>query len=394
MLSSKQVAELAAKSRFGTISPPEQESLDNWLAGLTESNRQQFFEWVESEEQTLESLKYMAEADASFDRNLAIFLEKGKAAIRPRKVFYFRWIYAAAAVVLLTIGGLYWYNSSRQSNSTIAFTSQAADIPPGGDKATLLLADGSTVDLTKAGIGVIGNKGNIQIAKESAGQVSFNPGNAPVNSSFNTIQTQRGGKYMIILPDNTKAWLNAASSLRFPTAFNGNKREVDMQGEVYFEVAKNVSKPFIVHFGSNAVEVLGTHFDVMAYQEEAATTTTLFEGSVKVSNAQISVTIRPGQAAVAKGTDLSIEPNADLDAALAWKEGRFAFNNADIQQVMNALARWYDVDVKYEGNGAVQSSRIDAVVDRNISLQTMLNALKTSGFNFRVEGKTIIVSAK
>ncbi len=393
MLSSKRIAELAVKFRFGTISPVEQEDLDNWLAGLTKANRRQFFEWVQSEEQTLEALKYMAEADASFDRNLAVFLNKSRATIRPRKVFHFRWIYAAAALVLLMVGGLYWYNSLPPRH-TIAATLKPADIPPGGDNATLLLADGSSVDLTRAGVGAIGNKDNIRIAKESAGQVTFNPGNTPVNSSFNTIRTQRGGKYMIVLPDNTKAWLNAASSLRFPTAFNGSTREVDMEGEVYFEVAKNRSKPFLVHCRSNTIEVLGTHFNSMAYQEEEAMQTTLLEGSVKVTDGGQTVTIKPGQAAITRNGLLTVNPDADLESAIAWKNGQFSFNRADIKTVMNALARWYDVDVKYEGNGGLQPSHIDAVVDRNTSLQTMLNALKTSGFNFRVEGKTIMVSAK
>jgi ferric-dicitrate binding protein FerR (iron transport regulator) len=209
--------------------------------------------------------------------------------------------------------------------------------------------------------------------------------------------TPRGGQYRLVLPDGSRVWLNAVSSIRFPTAFTGQERKVEISGEAYFEVVKDPSRPFRVLVRPAAgnrnmeVEVLGTHFNINAYQDEPAIKTTLLEGSVKVTNGTDHTMIRPGQQ-----TQLSINgvtkviQDADVSEAVAWKEGRFQFNDTELKTIMRQVMRWYDVDLEYKGN--VPDRYFTADISRNKTLSGVLTILKLSDVDFRLDGKKLTVT--
>jgi ferric-dicitrate binding protein FerR (iron transport regulator) len=208
--------------------------------------------------------------------------------------------------------------------------------------------------------------------------------------SYNTLSTPRGGQYQLVLPDGSKVWLNASSSIHFPTAFAGHERNVELTGEAYFEIAKNKQKPFHVNVNGMQVEVLGTHFNVNAYGDEGAIKTSLLEGSVKIKKGNISGLLKPGQQGVLKknSTDLEIK-NADMNEAIAWKNGLFEFDGADIKSIMREIGRWYDVDVVYAGK--VPDRRFEGKISRDAQLSDVLKILALSNVKFSVEGKKIIV---
>jgi ferric-dicitrate binding protein FerR (iron transport regulator) len=267
------------------------------------------------------------------------------------------------------------------------------DAAPGGNKAKLLLADGSAIDLNEAGNGRISKQGNAQITKQSGGLVydlSKISKTAPV--IFNTLITPKGGQYQLTLSDGTKVWLNAASSLRFPTAFTGNGRKVILSGEAYFEVAKNNAMPFEVQVNGMTVKVLGTHFDVMAYGDENKVVTTLLEGAVKISKGNASAVLQPGQQATLNNSGNIAVDAADMEKAVAWKNGLFEFNDDNIEMIMRQLARWYDMEVKYEGD--MQDKDFTGSIPRGSNLSEVLNMLALTGIlQFRIEGKYITVQA-
>jgi ferric-dicitrate binding protein FerR (iron transport regulator) len=196
----------------------------------------------------------------------------------------------------------------------------------------------------------------------------------------------------LVLPDGTKVWLNAASSLKYPAAFAGNERRVELNGEAYFEVSKDPSKPFFVKTASQTVAVLGTHFNINSYTDESATKTTLLEGSVKVTgNNGQSVKIKPGEQAINYANAISIKENVDTDEAIAWKNGKFMFKNTDLQTIMRQLSRWYDVDVEYQGK--IEQKHYMGRISRNVPVSQIFEILKTSGLNFTINGRKIIVKS-
>ena len=302
---------------------------------------------------------------------------------------------AAAAVLLLAIGaGSYYWLFKEQitqpRNNSMA-KAKHHDLPPGRDAATLTLADGRTIVLDSAN-GTISKQGGATVINLN-GQVSYaktGDKNAPVQVVYNTITTARGNQYQLILADGSKVWLNSASSLRFPTAFTGDKREVELDGEGYFEVAKNAAKPFHVKTSTQDIEVLGTHFNVNAYKDEETIKTTLLEGKVKVLNDGKTAILEPGEQAVLKGNSpFTIDHSPDLDQVMAWKNGWFEFDNTDIKTIMRQISRWYDVDVRYEvkPNNETYGGRIS----RNLNLSNILKMLETYGVHYRLENKTLVV---
>jgi len=313
--------------------------------------------------------------------------------IRPRK-----WMMAAAAAVLVCLAtGIMYYAVPRKTVIPVASSASemAAEIGPAVNKAVLTLADGSTVTLDDAQNGTLAQQGNTQIVKLGAKLNYKNTGNAGGMLLYNTIVTPRGSQYQLELPDGTKVWLNASSSLKFPTAFNGDERRVEMTGEGYFEVAsikmKNgLKKPFIVKAGSAEVKVLGTHFNIMAYQDEPIAKTTLLEGAVRVVNGKDSVVLSPGQQSqLTKEGNMRVVSNVNTGEDLAWMNGYFLFEDADIGTVMRQLSRWYDVDVVYQYK---TNERFNAQPSRSAKLSNVLKALEMTGkIHFTVEGKTIQV---
>lgn len=315
---------------------------------------------------------------------------------------------AASLLILLSTG--VWLVLNQRTNkqaapSAIATTDSTA-ILPGGNKATLTLADGTTIVLDTAGNTTLAQQGTTKIIKLDNGQLTYKNGlhqNAGAASLYNTIRTPNGGQYQVTLPDGTHAWLNAASVLRFPISFTGNERKVELSGEAYFEVAKNSQMPFRVlttdemNRGLNMVEVLGTAFNVNAYSNEPSVKTTLVEGKVRVSSPdtafQNPVILTHGmQAAMMR--DQSRAHNiqviqVDTDDVTAWKNGLFNFNNADIKTVMRQLARWYDVEVVYEGK--LSNEKFEGEISRNSTLAEVFSILELSAVHFRVEGRKVTV---
>ncbi len=301
---------------------------------------------------------------------------------------------AAAVILLLCLTAAYLLFINKRGLPGDTKTALKNDIAPGGNKATLTLADGNVVVLNDQQNGTLSSQGNTKIIKLTEGKVAYNAANTgSVQTAFNTISTPRGGKYQVVLADGTNVWLNAASSIRFPTAFTGKERTVEITGEAYFEVAKNKAMPFKVKASTVQVEVLGTHFNVMAYTDEAASKTTLLEGSVKISSSGRQTIIAPGQqASVARGSNsINVLDGVDLDETVAWKNGMFMFNNTGIETIMRQIARWYDVEVSYDG--PVTTDHFTGKVSRNSTAAQVLKILELSDIHFTISGKKIIVKS-
>ncbi|MBE9461440.1 FecR family protein [Dyadobacter subterraneus] len=306
------------------------------------------------------------------------------------------WAKIAVAAALIMAIGIYWWSGIREKNKMAMKnipSTLVADLPPGGNKAILTLGDGSNIILDSAGNGNLASQGNTNITKSGTGQLIYKSNNTAAEAVvFNTVTTPKGGQYHIVLPDGSKVWLNAASSLRFPTAFIGKERRVEITGEVYFEVAHNTKMPFIVKTGETEVAVLGTHFNVMAYADEKVMKTTLMEGSVKISRSGKSAMLAPGQQArlTSSSENIRVLDHVDTDKEMAWKTGYFQFEDDNLESIMRQVSRWYDVDIAYEGNASRE--HFTGRLPRNANVSKVLKILSLSGVKFRIEGKSIIVT--
>ncbi|MGV3766756.1 MAG: FecR family protein [Chitinophagaceae bacterium] len=324
----------------------------------------------------------------------------------PVKNGFFRnsWLRVAAILVLFAAAGTaYFLLSEKEKPSDKIVDAPTPVIEPGGNKALLTLADGSVIVLDSAGNGDLAAQGGVKIVKQD-GVVTyiFEPSQelSASENLLNTISTPRKGEYHIILPDGSKAWLNAESSITFPVKFAANERKVSVTGEVYFEVRAITSGsgkiPFLVDIktmgGNNdaQVQVLGTHFNINAYNDEAFVRTTLLEGSVTVAREGKSTLLKPGQQArIANGGKVDLQPNVDTEEVMAWRKGMFFFSNADIRTVMRQIARWYDVDVVFEGK--LPDERFEGTIPRNTTLQEVVEILKQSNLHIKLEGRKATV---
>lgn len=308
------------------------------------------------------------------------------------------WLWPKLVAAALVIGlGVYWWAGYRGNRDVAqqekAAKVQLADIPPGGNKAILTLGDGSNITLDSAGNGLLASQGGTSVTQSGKGQLVYQSGqgaeSAPV---FNTVSTPKGGQFHIVLPDGTGVWLNAASSLRFPTAFTGKQRNVEITGEVYFEVAHNRQRPFVVKNGATEITVLGTHFNVMAYDDEKIMRTTLLEGAVKVTRGAREALLTPGQQArISTGTgSMRIVDDVDTEKELSWKNGYFQFEDESLESIMRQVSRWYDVEIRYEGNS--RGENFTGRLPRNSNVSGVMRILALSGVKFRIEDKTIIVT--
>jgi ferric-dicitrate binding protein FerR (iron transport regulator) len=299
------------------------------------------------------------------------------------------WPAAAIITILLMAGGAkFLFRPSTSSTETIVFKN---DILPGGNHAILTLADGKQITLDSAGNGTLGKQGNTIILKPDSGQLTYQQnGTTPQQSSYNKITTPRGGQFQVVLADGTKVWMNAASTMRFPTAFIGTDRQVELSGEAYFEVAQDPAKPFIVNVNRMKVAVLGTAFNVMSYADEKNIQTTLIEGAVNVSANGNSTQLHPGeQIQLTTDGKMLLVTDPDIESTLAWKNGYLQFNKADLQSVMRQLARWYDIDVVYKDQ--VPDFMFVGQLDKSANLSVILKILERSQVHFNVEGRTITV---
>lgn len=311
---------------------------------------------------------------------------------------WYRWV-AAAAIVLVFLGAAYvWMNRSADVAKTQA--KLVPDIAPGGNKAVLTLADGRKIILDSAGNGTLAQEAGATIVKSADGELIYQPAaGAPSGTiSYNSMSTPKGGQYHLVLPDGTQVWLNAASSITYPTAFTGRERKVSITGEAYFEVTHDPTKHFIVDFTTGhpgrqgTVEVLGTHFNINAYSDEDMLRATLLQGKVRLSSLHNKQTalLQPGQQAALENEIKPLEiQTVDTSQVIAWKNGLFNFDNAGLPAVLRQLERWYNIEVQYKGKPPAFAFK--GKLQRNLNLSQVLRILDEMEVNYEVKGRTLTV---
>jgi len=319
-------------------------------------------------------------------------LQKGRK--KAKQLVLCKRIALAASILLCLSVGLYLATRTNVQQQLVVSTLN--DVKPGRNKAILTLADGSVIDLDNAKTGQIAMQNGIVVRKTANGKLEYiikdAAGNTNQTISNNLISTPRGGEYQVTLPDGTKVWLNAASTLKYPSSFAKNERRVSLQGEAYFEVSKDKNRPFRVVTNQQTVEVLGTHFNINAYNDESVVKTTLLEGAVNVSNGANSLKLKPGQQALFNLADakLRINPDVDVDKEMAWKNDLFAFDNDDLKTIMRQISRWYDLDVVYQGK--ITDEKYVGEIPRNSNLSEVFKILELNHVHIDAKGKVLTVS--
>lgn len=363
----------------GIIGPEDQADLDKWIEASDENRA--FFQEINDPEKVMAALQKMEQYDEERIWEKVMNGRSQNSKVIPLANRRWIWYAAASMVLLLGSGAYYLHRVKTQAETTII-----ADVPPGGNKAILTLANGQKVVLDSLANGVIAQQGSTSVDKVGSGLAyKINDDGGPV--LMNTLTTPRGGQYTLRLPDGTRVWLDAASSITYPTAFTGKERRVKVTGQVYLEIAHNAARPFITEVDGMEIKDIGTAFNINAYNDEASVKITLVTGAVAVG-AQV---LQPGQQFILTGGDGEVIDHADLDEALAWKNGKFLFGEkTDIATIMRQLARWYDVDVKYEGQVGVH---FGGSISRQVNVSKVLDKLALTGdVKFRIEGRTIIVT--
>lgn len=400
------IAELILKYLRNQLDAGEKETLEQWLE---EPGNRQLFERFRDENILQKDLEEFAQSRSdTWDRISEGIAGEKVLPIRSRTPW--RKIAAATVILVCLSGGLYfWINRSSVANDSNAVAQTPLtidDIEPGSNKAILTLSNGTAVVLDAAKQGLITTENNVEIVKLDNGELIYKlkdiDNNLAGDLPYNTISTPRGGQHKVELGDGTKVWLNAASSIKYPIAFGGAKRNVTVTGEVYFEVAQLYSKdgqskiPFIVNIaGKGEIEVLGTHFNVNAYGDEPCINTTLLEGSVRIHSlfGKQSALLKPGQQArLSNDNTISLSNDIATDEVMAWKNGQFMFNSVGIETIMRQAARWYDIDVEYEGK--VSTDKFRGKISRNVKLPQLLQILRESAVNFKLEeGRKLIITS-
>ncbi len=405
-----EIARLIARERSGALEAGEQAQLQEWL-DADPSNRAHYAALQDKDmllEELMETLDPLAlqasmrrvytaldmqlpdgsarsyeDSGLSGDRGTSDDRETGAGRIRK-----LGWWWAAAAAVVVFAGGYWWIKE--HSTTTVPQNIAKADVAaPVGAKTTLTLSSGRRIFLDSAGNGTLAMEGTVGITKTGNGVLEYvNKGMGSAVLLYNTLTTARGGQTSVVLPDGTKVWLNALSSLRYPTTFTGNIREVQLTGEAYFEVAHRAQMPFRVKSGSVLIEDIGTHFNVNAYTDEPTLNTTLLEGAVQV-NGRVLV---PGdQAGIGQDGEVRIHRDVDLDDVVAWKDGRFKFHSVQLSEVLRQAARWYDIQIEYHGQ---ITGTISGGISRQVNLSQLLHILELTGkITFSIEGKKVIVQS-
>ncbi|TKC60210.1 DUF4974 domain-containing protein [Pedobacter hiemivivus] len=366
----KSASALLAKFKANQCTPEEIAWLESW-----------YMNWNAENEPELSELELKA-----------VEIEMSEALGLTKRATLKLWpkIAAAASVLFFLSVAFYFFYLQPKAEQKL---SHITDVSPGGNRAVLILADGSKIDLKDAKSGALAKEGNVLIKKSKDGQLIYDlSGTAATKGSeitYNTIETPRSGTYQVILPDGSSVWLNAASKLKFPTRFAGNERTVEIKGEAYFEVAKNPVKPFRVLSDHQLIEVLGTHFNVNNYTDEPFVKTTLVEGSIKVSSKGSSKIIRPGEQSIIGSGDKIEVVSVNTEQVVAWKNGLFSFKRADLETVMRQISRWYNVEVTYEGE--VPEISFTGKIYRNVNLQEALKSIGYIGIKYRVENNKVII---
>lgn len=412
-MTNDRIEELLAKFLAGDISADEKTELEQWLSS---DDRHNIFQFVHKEEWVKKGIAELDRIDV--ESGYEKFLNKYQPAepvAEPSEVQLHitpasrRRLYiaiAAAAVLIFSLGSWYYFfhdTPKQQANDDPASRYQN-DVAPGGNVATLQLADGRTIRLDQSANGLLADEGAATIQKTGNDRLEYNTSNNSGNKDenlYNTITTPPGGQYHVVLPDGSKVWLNAGSSLRFPLSFTGSERKVTVTGEAFFDVVKmkrgKQQLPFLVniqqHGAANGeVQVLGTRFNINAYDDELSVKTTLLKGSVRFvpdGRPELAATIIPGQQADYNRNGLLQIRTPDTSSVAAWREGKFIFQNESIQSIMRQLARWYNVKVIFRDN---IEARFVATFPRNIKMSEMLMILeKTNIIRFSIDGQTVTV---
>nr|WP_121271151.1 FecR family protein [Pedobacter schmidteae] len=364
----------------GEIDAAGRKELEDWIA--LDHNNQLVFDRLTSDDQLRTELKIMHGFNAEDS-----FSEFERTHMFPAKRLWLKIAVAASILIACFIGGNYYFFSEKKNSE--AGYAVANDILPGKNAATLTLANGKKIALADAHNGELAKEAGVVITKTSDGRIIYeimDQGSKP-GAQSNTLSTARGETYQVRLPDGTMVWINAATSLTYPASFAALKsRTVELNGEAYFEVSKDKSRPFIVKTAKQELVVLGTHFNINSYTDEGQTLTTLLEGSVKINEQTV---LKPGEQAQLSDQGNMKVTTANMEEALGWKNGFFLFDKDDLPTVMRQISRWYSINVRYEGE--IPKASFDGKVYRNLNLSKVLEVLKYANVKFRLEGKTIVI---
>lgn len=371
-----------------------QELEEKWLNNtITPEEAREYAEWYNRhQDDPVYIPSSVAKDEAEHEQRMLqqvrrrVGLEPGVINIRRRIV---RWT-AAAAVLALVVAGVYLLRPVSSPPVIVEKQPLLNDKEPGRKGAVLTLSDGSEVVLDSLGDGQIATQGGTRVVMQGGSLAYTTAAAATSMTAYNTITTPTARTFQLALPDGTKVWLNAASTLRFPVAFTGKERKVEVTGEAYFEVSHDASRPFIVKADDADVRVLGTHFNIMAYRDEKEIKTTLLEGAVRFSRSSKSVLLKPGQQSAAGSNGPGRPENVETDEVVAWKNGYFDFRGASLEVIMRQVARWYDVEVAYEGKD--HKEMFFAEIPRNSRMSDVLKALELTGkVRFRLQGTVLTV---
>lgn len=387
----ERIAYLIAGHLQDSLTPAEQDELDDWIVESDENL--ELFEQLTDEDNIETGIQQYLQTEREKAQALSgvkSTIERNAQNNISRKI----WPYLIAASLIFIAVSLYLFttnNKQKDIEKPIVQQSVKDDVKAGSDKAVLTLSDGRTIILDSLGTGLLTEDNGVMVTKQDRRELTYKS-SAANPTGYNTLSIPRGGHYRLTLPDGSKVWLNAESSLRYPIAFQGAERSVELKGEGYFEVAKDAAKPFVVTIVTPSgeggmVRVLGTHFNIDAYKDEGNICTTLLEGSIQITKGKLSKVIKPGEQAIINGGIKVTE--ADINEATAWKEGKFIFRDASIRSIGAQIKRWYDVEVVYQGN--IQQ-HFNTEANRSVSLSKLLDALEGTGqVHFVLEGKKLII---
>ncbi len=382
--------ELLSRYNSGTTTPAETEFVVRFLA-ILEYRRTDALADFDDQKKSIEDAIEQRLLSSIGGESVSIRQETPASSYRPaaHRVHFLRagrW--AAAAVLLICLSAGAYFFTHRVPSPPVAGIVAHNDINPGKAGALLTLSDGRQISLDSLQNGMVAMQGNAEVKIQNGSLVYNKTHNrhGEETTVYNTISTPRGRQFQLILPEGTKVWLNAASSLRYPVAFTGGERKVEITGEACFEVSRNAHLPFRVKVNDRTeVEVLGTFFNINAYGDEAGIKTTLLEGAVKVSSGGLSQLLSPGQQAQVSPADgsLALIGDADVNQAIAWKNGAFSFHNSSLDAVMRQIARWYDIEVEYRG--AMPTGSFSGEIDRSLTLDQVLKGLTKTRIHYRIE---------
>ncbi len=386
------IADLIVKQLRGNLGEQERIILENWLSN---AENRELLEKLSNEKELNDRVARLHDIDSEAARKKAY--EQLFPGVIPmgerKKAGWQRMMVAASLLMVVTLGILFAtgiFTNKQQSASTEIFKPATQhDVDPANGDVVLVLANGNRVMLDSAGQGSLLQQGDASVVKGDGG-ISYEVKKPGGELVYNTLQTNKGKQYTLTLADGSRVWLNAETSVYYPTTFNGKERRVTIQGEAYFEITKDTGMPFIVETGNMEVEVLGTHFNIMAYNNEPGKKTTLIEGSVQIRDGNKSVKLEPGaQAIVAENKEIAIIENADTEEALAWKNGTFQFQRASMDAILRQVQRWYDVQVVYDGS---IKNGFNGGIPRDVPLSKLLYMLELTGWvKFKLENNILTV---